>query len=110
MKSERGVAASSAPARRPVHVQSHPRAVATMELPGEGRADPDQPFEEGVNDAIDPDLRHRLVSEAAYSLYSKRGYVDGFELDDWLAAESDVDHLLLNPQFALARRAQTSSA
>ena len=65
-------------------------------------AEPDQPFEEGVHDAIDPDLRHRLISEAAYDLYTQRGYVDGFDVEDWLSAEAQVDHLLLNPQFARA--------
>jgi hypothetical protein len=78
-----------------------------MDAPGEGGADPDLPFEEGARDALDADLRHRLVSEAAYMLYAKRGFADGFELDDWLAAEGDVDNLLLNPQFASARSEDT---
>ena len=41
------------------------------------------PFEEGAHDALDPDLRHRLISEAAYYLYVERGYADGYDLDDW---------------------------
>ena len=84
-------------------VLNHPRSVANMESPGDGSDDPDQPFEEGAHDEIDADLRHRLVSEAAFALYAKRGFADGFELEDWFAAESDVDHLLLNPQFASGR-------
>ncbi|SPE24090.1 hypothetical protein SBBP1_260047 [Burkholderiales bacterium] len=62
-------------------------------------SEPDQPFEEGAHDSIDPDLRHRLISEAAFDLYTKRGFVDGYDVDDWLVAETEVDHLLLNPQF-----------
>ena len=55
------------------------------------------PFEEGAHDALDPDLRHRLISEAAHNLYMERGYADGYDLDDWLQAETQVDHTILNP-------------
>ena len=63
-------------------------------------SEPDQPFEEGVHDMIDPDLRHRLISEAAFELYTRRGFADGYDVEDWLSAEAQVDHLLLNPQFS----------
>lgn len=55
----------------------------------------DQPFVEGAQDTLDPDLRHRLVSEAAYASYVARGCVDGYDVEDWLAAEGEVDHLLV---------------
>ena len=58
---------------------------------------PDMPFEEGVHDALDPDLRHRMISEAAYYLYAQRGYDDGYDLDDWLQAEAQIDHVIMNP-------------
>ena len=58
---------------------------------------PDMPFEEGAHDALDPDLRHRMISEAAYYLYAQRGYDDGYDLDDWLQAETQVDHIIMNP-------------
>src|SRR5438093_5203913 len=45
---------------------------------------------------IDPDLRHRMISETAYQFYAQRGYVEGYELDDWLRAEAEVDRLLSN--------------
>ena len=64
----------------------------------ETEAESDQPFAEGAQDAIDPDLRHRMISEAAYHRYAERGYEDGYDLDDWLQAEADVDHLLLHRQ------------
>jgi Protein of unknown function (DUF2934) len=58
---------------------------------------PDMPFHEGGNEEIDAEVRHRMVSEAAYDLFVKRGYCDGYDLDDWLQAEAEVDHILLNP-------------
>jgi len=39
----------------------------------------------------DADARHRRISEAAYRLAEARGFASGSELDDWLAAERDVD-------------------
>jgi hypothetical protein len=56
---------------------------------------PAQPFSEGVDDELDPNLRHRLISDVAYQRYVARGYADGYDLDDWLQAESDVDHMLV---------------
>jgi hypothetical protein len=67
-------------------------------MESEDEMEPDRPFAEGAFNDIDPDLRHRMVSEAAYCLYSERGYADGYDVDDWLQAEAEVDHLLLNPQ------------
>ena len=77
---------------------AHPRSVAIATPDIEDEMQPDQPFAEGALDAIDPDLRHRMISEAAHRYYGERGYADGYDLDDWLQAEADVDHLLLNPR------------
>jgi hypothetical protein len=74
----------------------HPHGVAT--IAAEGEADtPDQPFAEGVNDELDPDLRHRLISEAAFHRQAERGYNSDYERDDWLEAETSVDHVVVNP-------------
>ena len=71
----------------------HPHSVANIL---EEERETDQPFAEGAQDTIDPDLRHRMISEAAYHRYAERGYEDGFDLDDWLQAEAQVDHVLLD--------------
>jgi hypothetical protein len=39
----------------------------------------------------DVDARHSRISEAAYRLAEARGFESGMELDDWLAAEREVD-------------------
>jgi len=52
---------------------------------------PDPPLAEGAYDEIDADLRHRTISEAAYDLYEKRGYAEGYAMDDWLEAEAAID-------------------
>jgi hypothetical protein len=35
--------------------------------------------------------RHALICEAAYFRAERRGFCPGQELDDWLAAESEID-------------------
>ncbi len=70
----------------------HPRSVATLPPAVEPDAMPDHPFAEGLEDQLDPDLRHRLISERAYRRYEQRGSEDGFDLEDWLEAEAEVDH------------------
>jgi hypothetical protein len=35
--------------------------------------------------------RHALISKAAYLRAEQRGFRPGHELDDWLAAEAEVD-------------------
>jgi hypothetical protein len=37
---------------------------------------------------------HRMISEAAYYLAEKRDFQPGKAMDDWLAAELEVRHLL----------------
>ena len=73
-------------------------------------AGPDMAFAEGIAEGIadgiaegiDPDLRYRLISEAAYAMYVARGHQDGYHVDDWLRAEAQVDQLLMNPSVAAA--------
>jgi hypothetical protein len=38
--------------------------------------------------------RYRMIAEAAYFRAESRGFVAGSELQDWLAAEIEVDELL----------------
>ena len=81
----------------PVHAaQGRPRSVPIIAPESESQDLPDQPFVEGTQDVLDADLRHRMISEAAFHRYTERGYADGYDIDDWLQAEAEVDHLLLN--------------
>ncbi len=40
---------------------------------------------------IDPDRRRSMVAEAAYYFSQHRDFAPGHELDDWLAAENQID-------------------
>ncbi|MCL4764554.1 MAG: DUF2934 domain-containing protein [Burkholderiales bacterium] len=89
-------AAPRARARRAVPApEQPPRSIPILAEEPEEERMAEQPFEEGAADAVDPDLRHRMISEVAFGMYAQRGFADGFDVDDWLAAETHVDHLLL---------------
>ena len=79
---------------KPPHKPEQPAPVEIIDALEE----PDMPFEEGAGDTLEADLRHRMISEAAYYLYAQRGYADGYELDDWLQAEAQVDNVALQRQ------------
>ncbi len=54
-----------------------------------------------VNPQSDPDMtwqedfsleqREAMIRDAAYYHYAKRGYTPGHDLDDWLAAEAEIE-------------------
>lgn len=45
-----------------------------------------------------PIHREKAISEVAYLFAEKRGFAPGHELDDWLAAEKEIDSLLTSAQ------------
>jgi hypothetical protein len=72
---------------------AHPGSVSTLHpTPDEWAVD--TPFAAGVHDELDPDLRHRMISEVVWHLYEQRGFDDGHDVEDWLQAEAVVDHLV----------------
>jgi hypothetical protein len=44
-----------------------------------------------LENARTPEQRHREIAEAAYFLAERRGFGPGCELQDWLAAEHEVN-------------------
>ena len=46
-------------------------------------------------DEVNAEQRRYMIEEAAYYLAEQRGFQGGDPLEDWLAAESEVDHRLM---------------
>jgi hypothetical protein len=44
---------------------------------------------------IPASLRHDMIRHAAYFRAQARGFVPGKEIEDWLAAEQDVEELIV---------------
>lgn len=73
-----------------------------------------------VDPGIDPDItwrgaysleqREAMIRDAAYFHYAKRGYAPGHELDDWLAAEAEIERIApASPEFPPDTAVQKSS-
>lgn len=43
-----------------------------------------------VTDLSDAENRRQRIAVRAYELYEARGCVDGFDMQDWLQAESEI--------------------
>jgi hypothetical protein len=43
---------------------------------------------------VSEDMRRGMIAQAAYLRAERRGFVGGNEVEDWLAAEAEVDALL----------------
>lgn len=49
------------------------------------------------NQGLDPEQRQQYIAEAAYYRALERGLSEGYEQDDWLAAEEDIKTLYPEP-------------
>jgi hypothetical protein len=47
---------------------------------------------------VEPERRAGLIAEAAFFRAEKRGFSPGHEMEDWLAAESEVDAKLMSAE------------
>jgi hypothetical protein len=58
--------------------------------PARGRKSPQAP----ARAKLTPEARQALIAEAAYLRAERRGFAPGREVEDWLAAEIEIDALL----------------
>jgi len=47
-----------------------------------------------AQELVSPEARHEMIAQAAYFRAQRRGFESGHELEDWLAAEIEVDTAL----------------
>ncbi len=59
----------------------------------------------GASKTVTPEDRWKMIAEAAFFRAEQRGFVPGGEIADWLAAEMEVDALLMGKSRKSARRA-----
>jgi len=74
-----------------VHMTTAPTGGYPEAGPGAGAAA--EPVT-GFHGLIDAQSRHELIARAAFALAERRGFAPGHELDDWLAAEQQVEAIL----------------
>lgn len=68
----------------PAAAPSAPSQVAAPTTPGSAPA----------TNFIEAPQRQAMIAEAAYFLAERRGFCPGSELEDWFAAESEIDRAL----------------
>ena len=73
---------------------SKPTGVAMEAVPLPAGLQPVAVLERREVSAIPASLRHDLIAQAAYSRAEARGFAPGGEIEDWLAAEIEVDDLI----------------
>ena len=54
----------------------------------------DAPASRATHPGLDPQMRHEMISQAAYFHAEQRGFAGGGEMDDWLEAERDIERTL----------------
>jgi hypothetical protein len=47
-----------------------------------------------LHSPISEEVRRKMVAESAYHRAERRGFAPGYEHEDWLAAEAEIDSLL----------------
>jgi hypothetical protein len=57
-------------------------------------APPQRILDAHVRAHIDPERRRAMIAEAAYFFAERRGFEPGYELNDWLAGEDQIDAAL----------------
>jgi hypothetical protein len=50
--------------------------------------------------SVSADERALMIARAAYQRAERRGFTPGHELEDWLAAEREINHVLGAPSLA----------
>ena len=53
---------------------------------------------QGFDASMSDDARRRMIAETAYYIAQRRGFDEGLELEDWLAAEAEVSARLAGSQ------------
>ncbi len=83
------MAKSPAPAPKPV---AKPVAVAKPVVAPKAEIKP--VAKSAAKPAVDPQVRLRMIADAAYFIAEKRGFIHGHHDADWAAAEKQIDQLL----------------
>jgi len=83
------------PSTRLPHTRSMPKQPSHYPLPAV-LGPMTGPAPEGLA-FIEPAERQGMIADAAYLRAERRGFDPGHEVEDWLAAEKDIEHLLPSP-------------
>lgn len=67
---------------------------APKKNPEQSASAPPKPSGPEAKKPVNPEERYRMIAEAAYFRAERRGFAAGYELQDWLEAEAEIDKQL----------------
>ena len=73
------------------------RPAVTVSTAPSPRAPQAKPEASEGSAAVTPEQRQVMICEAAYYIAEQRGFEPGHDVDDWLAAERQIDGVLTSP-------------
>ena len=89
---------SGTPSRSPTQPAAPAKkASSKTSAPAPQRMPTSPSFNSKARADVSPDELRRLISEAAYYRAKQRGFAPGHELEDWIAAETEVIRRLNSP-------------
>jgi hypothetical protein len=82
--------------RRPPDLTRNPESILTKKRARPRAAPSKSQLSSSATSDLDvsDDARRAMIAEAAYLRAQERGFASGYELEDWLTAEREVDALL----------------
>jgi hypothetical protein len=76
-----------------LRAKKRPPATSSTDASGEQAAQPNSVLNHTIA-FIEPERRQALIAESAYYRAQRRDFAPGHELEDWCAAESEIDGML----------------
>lgn len=64
----------------------------------------------GTGKVLSPEERQRMIAEAAYYRALQRGFSGGDSVEDWLAAEREIDERLMRARPRMEQPAQPAAS
>jgi len=82
--------------RRPPDLPRNPKITSSRKRARSRTSSDSRPLAGNApsDSAVSDEVRRAMISDAAYLRAEQRGFVSGYELEDWLLAEREIDALL----------------
>lgn len=94
MAAAKSSTAAKKPAAKPAVAESKPAAKPAVAESKPAAKPASPPVATAAKRALDPEVRARMIAEAAYYIAEKRGFIHGHHDADWAEAERQIDALL----------------
>ncbi|GAB4292138.1 MAG: hypothetical protein Kow0096_06750 [Thiohalomonadaceae bacterium] len=85
---------STTPSRKSTSTEAKPKATAAKKTAPKKAASPKPRAKKTAAVTVSEEMRQHMIREAAYYRAQHRGFGGGAEMEDWCAAEREIDEML----------------